>query len=129
MVTRCILLVSVCCGLAAGQDAVATAPVAVPAPDIPSLIKDGDAAYLKGDYDGARQAFLSAWDLAQAAPPEDPARYNVLKKLTAVRAAAGEFEDANQFLQTAIACAFGTPYDCVFTRKLHAGHKQGSMNG
>jgi len=99
MLTRCVLLASVWCRLAAGQD---TTPAAVPPPDIPSLIHSGDVKYLQGDYDGARQDYLDAWNLAQAGPPEDPARYDALKKLVSVRAAAGEFEDANNYLQMAI---------------------------
>src|SRR5215471_19283274 len=73
-----------------------------PAKAIPPLIKDGNAAYLKGDYEAARQAFLNAWDLAQKLPKEDPIRYDVLKRITSVRAAAGEFADADQWLQQAI---------------------------
>jgi tetratricopeptide (TPR) repeat protein len=99
MVARCVWLVCLWAGVAAGQDAGTVPP---PAPDIPSLIRDGDASYLKGDYDAAHQTFLQALEMAQALPPEDPARYNVLKKLTAVRAAAGDFADANSYLQTAI---------------------------
>jgi len=73
-----------------------------PSKAIPPLIKDGNAAYLKGDYEAARQAFLNAWDLAQKLPKEDPIRYDVLKRITSVRAAAGEFADADQWLQQAI---------------------------
>jgi tetratricopeptide (TPR) repeat protein len=105
MVTRSVLLICLWSGLAAGQDPVpvpAPATVPAPAPDIPSLIASGDAKYLKGDYEGARQAFLDAWGLAQSTPPEDPQRYTVLKKLTSIRAAAGEFSDANDYLQMAI---------------------------
>jgi len=97
MVKRCVLLLAALCHLGMGQDP----PQAQP-PDIPSLLRAGDASYLKGDYDTAQEAFLQAWDLAQAAPPEDPARYTVLKKLTAIRSAAGQFEDANKYLQMAI---------------------------
>jgi tetratricopeptide (TPR) repeat protein len=93
MALRCVFWALVGCGLAAGQDSV---------PDVPSLIKAGDAMYLKGDYAGAHLAFREAWDLAQTTPPEDPARYDVLKKLVSVRAAAGEFADANDWLQMAI---------------------------
>jgi len=69
---------------------------------IPPLLDAGNAAYIKGDYETARQAFLKAWEAAQQTPPIDPIRYDVLKRLTAIRAAAGEFEDADQFLQMAI---------------------------
>jgi tetratricopeptide (TPR) repeat protein len=70
---------------------------------IPSLIEAGNAAYLKGDYETARQAFLKGWDAAQATTPaSDPIRYDLLKRLVSIRAAAGEFADADQFLQLAI---------------------------
>jgi tetratricopeptide (TPR) repeat protein len=65
-------------------------------------MKDADAAYLKGDYEAARQAFLHAWELAQETPPENPARYDILKRLTSVRAAAGDFADADTWLQQAV---------------------------
>jgi len=83
--------------LAAVQE---TAPV--PPPDIPSLLRAGDASYLKADYEAARQSFQKAWELAQETPPDNPARYDILKRLTSARAAAGEFADADQFLQMAI---------------------------
>lgn len=73
-----------------------------PPPTIPSLVADGNAAYLKADYETARQAFLKAWDLAQQTPASDPVRYDVLKRLVAIRAAAGEFQDADDFLQMAL---------------------------
>jgi tetratricopeptide (TPR) repeat protein len=69
---------------------------------IPQAMKDGDAAYLKGDYEVARQAFTRAWELAQETPPENPVRYDILKRLTSVRAAAGEFADADNWLQLAV---------------------------
>jgi tetratricopeptide (TPR) repeat protein len=71
-------------------------------PDVPSLLRAGDASYLKADYEAARQSFQQAWDLAQETPPDNPARYDILKRLTSARAAAGEFKDADQFLQMAI---------------------------
>jgi tetratricopeptide (TPR) repeat protein len=72
------------------------------APTIPQLVKEGDAFYLKGDYDAARTSFTRAWDLAQHTQKDDPARYDVLKRLTSVHAAAGEFADADMWLQQAI---------------------------
>jgi len=74
-----------------------------PAALIPPLLKDGDASYLKGDYEAAREAFAKAWDAAQQTPAGNPVRYDVLKRLTNVRAAAGEFADADQWLWQAIA--------------------------
>jgi tetratricopeptide (TPR) repeat protein len=71
-------------------------------PTIPQLTKDGDAAYLKGDYEAARVAFTSAWELLQQTPKDNPLRYDILKRLTSVRAAAGDFADADNWLQQAI---------------------------
>lgn len=63
---------------------------------------EGNAAYLKGDYEAARTVFLKAWDAAQQTPAADPVRYEALKRLVAIRAAAGEFQDADTYLQMAI---------------------------
>ena len=71
-------------------------------PDLPALIKTANESYLKGDYDGARDTFLKAWEIAQQGPQNDPIRYDILKRLTSVRAAAGEFADADNYLQMAI---------------------------
>ncbi len=92
---RCVSFLTVClvAGLLAQE---------VVAPSIPQLTKDGDAFYLKGDYEAARLAFTSAWELAQQTPKDNPQRYDILKRLTSVRAAAGEFADADNWLQQAI---------------------------
>ncbi len=72
------------------------------ATDIPSLMQAGNKAYMKGDYEAARQSFIKAWEMAEDSPPSDPTRYDILKRLTSVRAAAGEFADADNYLQLAI---------------------------
>ncbi len=69
---------------------------------IPQLTKDGDAFYLKGDYAAALKAFSRAWELAQQTQKDDPVRYDVLKRLTSVHAAGGEFAEADDWLQQAI---------------------------
>ena len=89
----CVILACTAASLTAQED---------PAPTIPQLTKDGDSLYLKGDYEGARLAFTSAWELAQETPRENPVRYDILKRLTSVRAAAGKFADADNWLQLAI---------------------------
>jgi tetratricopeptide (TPR) repeat protein len=73
-----------------------------PAPTIPELETAAQGVYMHGDYEGARQSLLQAWDLAQQMPREDPIRYDVLKRLATVRAAVGEYADADNFLQMAI---------------------------
>jgi tetratricopeptide (TPR) repeat protein len=83
-------------------DAVAQDAQPDPAAAIPPLLKEGDAFYLKGDYEAARQSFTKAWDLAQQTPNDNPVRYDICKRLTSVRAAAGEFADADNWLQQAV---------------------------
>src|ERR1017187_4055900 len=73
-----------------------------PLPAIPDLIKTGQASYMKGDYEAARQSFQQAWDIVRMGPMDDPVRYDILKRLVSARAAAGEFADADDFLQLAI---------------------------
>lgn len=88
-----LFVVLLCAGVCAAQEA---------AVEIQPLLDAGNASYLKGDYEAARQSFAQAWELAQQKPAADPVRYEVLKRLTAVRAAAGEFADADDYLQMAI---------------------------
>ena len=73
-----------------------------PAPSIPDLEKTAQGLYRHGDYEGARQSLLQAWGMAKQLPREDPVRYDVLKHLSTVRAAVGEYADAEEFLQRAI---------------------------
>src|ERR1700681_28636 len=87
---------------AAAQGAAQVAALPDPASAIPPLLKEGDASYLKGDYEAARQSFLKAWELAQQTPNDNPVRYDVCKRLTNVRAAAGEFAEADEWLQRAV---------------------------
>src|SRR5262249_43349213 len=72
------------------------------APDAAALLAAGNTAYLRGGYDTARQSYLEAWELAQQLPADDPLRYDTLKRLAAVRAAGGDFADADNYLQMAI---------------------------
>ncbi|MBZ5584131.1 MAG: tetratricopeptide repeat protein [Acidobacteriia bacterium] len=83
--------------------ATAQEPTPAPVPDLVSLLQSASSSYLKADYEAARQSLLKAWDLVQQTPPENPARYDVLKRLTSVRTAAGEFADGDNYLQMAIA--------------------------
>jgi tetratricopeptide (TPR) repeat protein len=73
-----------------------------PAPTIPDLETTAQAQYMKADYEGAHQTLLQAWDMAQQLPNQDPLRYDVLKRLSTVRATVGEWADADNFLQLAI---------------------------
>jgi tetratricopeptide (TPR) repeat protein len=73
-----------------------------PVDEIKPLMDAGYARYMRGDYEGAREQYRKAWELADQGPPENPLRYDILKRLTAVRSAAGEFADADKYLQMAM---------------------------
>ncbi len=94
MLCRLAVLAALCAMPVAAQDD----PLALVTP----LLRDGDAAYLKGDYDAASAAFAKAWDGAQAAAPDAPVRYQILKRLSSVRAAAGDFAAADGWLAQAV---------------------------
>ena len=70
--------------------------------ELADAVKAGEAAYGKGDYAAARVSYEKAWELAQQTPSNNPARYDILKRLTAVRAALGDFTEADGYLQLAI---------------------------
>jgi tetratricopeptide (TPR) repeat protein len=80
-----VILIAISCWPASGQE--------------PGLFQPGDAAFAKGDYDAARRSFQKALQLAR----EPAARYDVLKRLTSSSAAAGQFAEAQRYLQLAIA--------------------------
>jgi tetratricopeptide (TPR) repeat protein len=95
---RRILFIFSCAVMLHGQDT----PQQEPPQEPKVLLEAGNLAYLKGDYETSLQSYLKAWEGVQQTPPDNPLRYDVLKRLTAVRAAAGEFKDANDYLQMAI---------------------------
>jgi tetratricopeptide (TPR) repeat protein len=73
-----------------------------PVDEIKPLMDAGYAKYMHSDYDGARDLYQKAWELVDQTPPENPLRYDILKRLMAVRNAEGEFKDADHFLQMAM---------------------------
>lgn len=81
----------------------ATLPIlAQDQPDIEQLQKSARAAYSKGKYADARKDLERAWELAQQAPPKDPRRYDVLKQLSGVLSAAGDYPGAQGYVELAI---------------------------
>jgi tetratricopeptide (TPR) repeat protein len=83
--------------------ALAGAAAQEPETGIQPLLDTGDAHYMQGDYDVARQSFEAALEIADRAAPADPARYDVLKRLTRVSAASGDPGAADRYLGRAIA--------------------------
>lgn len=72
-------------------------------PDVDDLLKTGRAAYRKADYAEARKSFEAAWSAAAQLPDSDPRRYEILKNLSGVLSASGANEDAQNYIEQAIA--------------------------
>lgn len=72
-------------------------------PDLDALLKTGHAAYRKADYVEARKSFEAAWAAASRLPDNDPKRYEILKNLSGVLSASGANEDAQNYIEQAIA--------------------------
>ena len=66
------------------------------------LLRQGDSAVARGDYEAARQSFDKAWQIAQEAPANSAVRYDILKRLTSTCAASGAFDQAARYLQQAV---------------------------
>ncbi len=71
--------------------------------DVDALLKSGHAAYRKADYTEARKSFEAAWAAAGTLPDNDPRRYEILKNLSGVLGASGAQEDAQKYIEQAIA--------------------------
>jgi hypothetical protein len=78
------------------------AALAAQEPDIAGLRKSAQESYAKGDYTAARQALEQAWEQVQQAEPKDPTRYGILKQLSGVLSAAGEYAAAQNYVELAI---------------------------
>src|SRR5271157_2316887 len=74
-----------------------------PRPDMDTLLKTGHAAYRKADYAEARKSFEAAWAAAGELPDSDPKRYEILKNLSGVLGASGAQEEAQNYIEQAIA--------------------------
>ena len=82
--------------------ALAGASAQEPEAGIQSLLDSGDASYMHGDYDAARESFEAAKVIADHATTTDPVRYDVLKRLARVSAASGHLALADRYMQEAI---------------------------
>lgn len=78
------------------------AALAAQEPDIDALRKSAQASYAKGDYPTARQALEQAWEQVQQADPKEPKRYEILKQLSSVLSAAGDYAAAQNYVELAI---------------------------
>jgi tetratricopeptide (TPR) repeat protein len=70
--------------------------------DIESLQKSARESYSKGDYAAARQSLEQAWEQMQQSDAKDPKRYDLLKQLSGVLSAGGEYAAAQNYVELAI---------------------------
>src|SRR5690349_4038601 len=73
-----------------------------PAVDVQQSLRDGDAAFLRGDYNAANTSFANAWEVVRPSAADNPLRYEVLKRLATASAAQGQYAEARTYLQQAI---------------------------
>jgi tetratricopeptide (TPR) repeat protein len=69
---------------------------------IGGLQKSARESYAKGDYPAARQSLEQAWEQVQEAEPKDSRRYDILKQLSGVLSAAGDYAAAQNYVELAI---------------------------
>src|SRR5580658_1007869 len=80
-------------GLAAGQDAPLT---------IEQMLAAANASYLHHDYAASLNQYQQARRAIDRTAPQNPQRYDVLKRLAAVSGAKGDYKSAVDYLQGAI---------------------------
>jgi tetratricopeptide (TPR) repeat protein len=83
----------------AAQD---TPPVAPPAPSAAQLMVDANARYLHREYVTSRALYEQALQLVGQDSSEEARRIEILKRLTTVASAAGDYAAANTYLGTLI---------------------------
>ncbi len=111
---RWILLFAALSLSAAAQD--------VPPPTIERLMADANAHYMKRDYAGSRGLYEQARAQIEQTPAENPQRFDVMKRLSTVAAAAGDYPACNTYLEAAIAWRterFGASDPQVMAERLH----------
>ena len=71
-------------------------------PDFDAMMKSAGESYSKGDYPAARQTLEQAWEQVQQTDPKNPKRYDILKQLSGVVSAAGDYAAAQNYVELAI---------------------------
>jgi tetratricopeptide (TPR) repeat protein len=84
-------------GAAEPQDPAQNAPGG-----IEQLLSAANASYMRHDYAGSLDLYGQARQAIEKTAPENPQRYEVLKRLAAVSGAKGEYQAAVDYLQSAI---------------------------
>src|SRR6185437_2028970 len=87
-----------------GQEPAPTPAAGVPLTpeELNALVTAGNAAYMKGDYAACLQALTQAEIAVRSTPPENPLRYDILKRLVSAYSATGEIAMATVSLKRAM---------------------------
>jgi tetratricopeptide (TPR) repeat protein len=93
---RVFAFLALACGLAA-QDS-----PTIPPPSIEQLLAGANAKYMHHDYAASLDLYQQAREAIDQTAPENPQRYDVLKRLAAVSGAQGDYKAAIGYLQSAI---------------------------
>ena len=90
------------CGAAAQQLPPGIAPAGIVAPSVEETLSAANAKYMHHDYQASLDLYEQARELIEQTAPENPQRYDVLKRLAAVSGAQGQYKAAIDYLQSAI---------------------------
>lgn len=97
---RVFAFLALACRLAAQDSSVAPPPT--PTPSVEQLLADANARYMHHDYAASLDLYQQARQAIDQTPPDNPQRYDVLKRLAAVSGAQGDYKAAIAYLQSAI---------------------------
>ena len=121
---RWILLFAAFSLAASAQNPPTQAPAAqdAPPPTIEKLMADANTRYMKRDYAASVQLYEQARAQIEETPAGNPQRFDVMKRLSTVAAAAGNYPASNTYLAAAIAWRterFGDSDPQVMAERLH----------
>src|SRR5580704_16919902 len=90
------------CGVAAQQLPPGIAPSNIAPSSIDDTLAAAGAKYMHHDYQASLDLYEQARQAIEQTAPENPQRYEVLKRLAAVSGAQGQYKAAIDYLQSAI---------------------------
>jgi tetratricopeptide (TPR) repeat protein len=104
---RVFAFFALACGIAAQQLPPSSAPLGIAPPSIAPLsieetLAAANAKYMHHDYQASLELYEQARQAIEQTAPENPQRYEVLKRLAAVSGAQGGYQAAIDYLQGAI---------------------------
>jgi len=99
---RVFAFFALACGVAAQQLPPNAAPPGIAAPSIEETLSAANTKYVHHDYQASLDLYEQARQLIEQTAPENPQRYEVLKRLAAVSGAQGQYKAAIDYLQSAI---------------------------